>query len=116
MKFADDIYTLVKELELFDYKIEYSDHIWDIIFPDKKGKWHHARVTKYHSLYYLGLIDDDICTLEIKPGKSIDPDDDDTASDWGHLIASLKFWLNTVKKNWIKANKQVQENYPLNHR
>jgi len=118
MNFENNVYTLIKELELFDYKIEYVDHIWHIIFPDKKDKWHHLRVTKYNEVYYIDLFDNNLSTLEVTSNKSIqvEPYNDDPGAVWNDLIISVRDWLKFVQKNWIKANKLAQEDYPLNRR
>lgn len=126
-KFEDNVYNLINELKQFDYKIEVVDHIWEIIFPDKKNKWHHVCVTKYHEVYYVSLIDNDICTLEVSPNKSVQAapsfgissshtNHDNPENAWSDLILASLNWLKSVKRNWIKANKQAQENYPLNRR
>lgn len=129
MNFEDNVYTLIKELDLFDYKIESIDHIWHIIFPNKKGKWNHLRVTKYNGVYYIDLFDDELSTLEVTPNKGIEVGqafggmspfghhhNDEPDAIWGDLIIAVLDWLKVVKKDWIKANKLVQENYPLNCR
>ena len=35
---------------------------------------------------------------------------------WAHIIVSARKWLKFVGKNWIKANKQIQKEYPLDYR
>ena len=129
MNFENNVYTFIKELELFDYKIESVDHIWHILFPDKKGKWNHVRVTKYNGVYYIDLFEDDLPTLEVTPNKSIavgqafgrmspfgHHHEDGPDAIWGDLMIAVLDWLKVVKKDWIKANKLVQQNYPLNRR
>lgn len=127
MKFEDNVYTLIDELEYFDYHINSIDHIWDILFLDKKEKWNHLCVTKYQEVYYIGLIDGDLTTLEVQNKKSIteaasfgrstfDCHSEDSSSAWNFLIISALNWLKLVKKDWIKANKMAQEHYPLNRR
>ena len=122
MKLEDRVYALIKALKLFDYKIACTDHLWEIIFPDKKNKWHYMHVVKYHDIYYLSLIDKDVCSIEsmlnqyAKYTASTFPYNMDPDILWNHLLPAALRWLNIVSKNWIKANKQVQENYPLNYR
>ena len=35
------------------------------------------------------------------------------ATVWEPLIASARKWLKVVRKDWIKANKRIQVEYPL---
>lgn len=127
MHFESNVYALIKELKKFDYKTSSIDHIWDVIFPDKKDKWHHVRITQYHDVYYIFLIDDDSCSLEVSAKKEIKAMESfgsssrnngshDTAAAWGDLIIAANTWLKTVKKDWIKANKQAHTLYPINRR
>ncbi len=57
MKFENTVYTFLKELGQFDYKMSYADLIWDLIFPDSKAKWNHVRVTKYRRTFFISHID-----------------------------------------------------------
>jgi hypothetical protein len=127
MNFEDSAHSLVKELELFEYEINYSDHIWKIIFHDAKGKWHDLHVTKYQEVYSLRLFDADLDTLEVTPNKSIKMEQSFGSSAfgrgysnpetvWNNLIIAVRAWLKKVSKDWIKTNKLAHENYPLNHR
>ena len=43
-------------------------------------------------------------------------DDEQLASEWEGLIGCARKWLNAVRRDWIKANKRVQAEYPLNRR
>ncbi len=74
-------------------------------------------------------MNDDQSGLEVAPGKSIKPltpmggpsswnTEDDTvlAKKWGTLISSALKWLKNVRRDWVKANKKVQFEYPLNCR
>lgn len=127
MNFENNIYLLLKELMKFNYRLESIDHIWDIIFPDKKNKWHHLKVTKYHEVFYIALMDGDLDTLEITAKKkvhivplsglaSFDNNNNAATLIWNALIISVNRWLNIVKKDWVKANRQAHESYPLNRR
>lgn len=114
MEFEDQIYGFIQEITCFDYRIESIDHLWEIVFPDQGGKWHHIKIVKYHEVYFVYLVDGDLPSLEIKPKRQENHFENVTA--WNHLLISARIWLKSVKKNWIKANTQVQENYPLNRR
>ena len=127
LQLEKNIFIFLNELEKFDYKIESIDHIWEIIFQDKKTKWHYLYVTKYNDTFYLSLVDGELSSLEVQPGKSIQILDsmrrshfvrssDELSRQWNDLIISAHAWLKYVEKNWIIANKNVYENYPLNRR
>ena len=113
MDFESNVYALISELRQFDYRIESIDHIWDIIFPVQKDKYHRISVTKYHEVFYIGHIDGNLCTLEVTPEKSVqvapsfgsslyDDGRYDPAAVWNDLITSARRWFKTVKTDWIK--------------
>jgi hypothetical protein len=127
MNFQENIFDFVKELSNFNYELSCVDKIWNLIFPDQKSKWHHLHVTKYKQTYYLNHIDGNGGGLEVIPGKTVQPVKDfgfsswdvnyhDSPVIWEPLIKSAQAWLKIVKRNWIKANKRVQVEYPLNRR
>ena len=127
MNFEENVYSLIEELQQFDYRIESIDLIWDIIFPHIVGKrtiYYHIRVTKYRDTFYVAHMDGDFCSLEIKVNKSVEEAESfgfsrhgvDFAKKWNEPISSARNWLKIVKKDWIKANKQVWLSYPLNRR
>lgn len=122
-------FQFLKELERFDYLLSSTDHVWNILFKNHKEKWSYIIITKYRSTFYIGHINGDYGTLEVEPEKSIKVMDSGEFSNsrsfyanepllenWTHIIASARKWLKVVEKNWIKANKQIQEEYPLNYR
>lgn len=128
-KFEENVYGLIAELKQFDYSIESIDLIWDVIFPYKKGRqagYYRICLTKYKDTYYIAHMDGKLCSLEVKVntsvqvaqsfGSSYDDSSHDPAKGWDSLISSARNWLKVVKKDWIKANKQVWSSYPLNRR
>jgi len=42
--------------------------------------------------------------------------DEELMGDWMQLISAAGKWLKQVEKDWVKANKQAQEEYPLKYR
>ncbi len=125
--FEINVYAFLQELRLFDYNIESIDRIWDVIFPDQKDKYHYIRISKYHEVFHVVHIDGSLCTLEVIPSKSVkvaqsfgrasyDNSSHDPAAVWNRVILDACKWLNNVKRDWIKANRQVHESYPLNRR
>jgi len=126
MTLINTAHTLTQVLNDFDYSIQSVDHLWKIIFLDKNNKWHHMQITKYYSAYYIGIIDDDLPTLEINANKKLElhtfgmstygASDKAIHNTWHNLIDQSIKWLKKVKADWIKANKFIQLNYPLNRR
>lgn len=125
--FEENVYDFIAELKQFDYTIESADQIWNVIFPHKTVRltsYHYIRVTKYRDIFYIGLINGKLCSLQIQKNKSVQavlsfgssPKDDNLARVWNGLISSARYWLKIVKKDWIKANKQVWLSFPLNNR
>ncbi|WP_194847703.1 hypothetical protein [Candidatus Neptunochlamydia vexilliferae] len=125
--FEENVYALVEEVMQFQYQISSVDRIWDILFPDKKNKYHHIRIMKSYGTFYLFHIDGELCNLEIEQNKcvragssfgfsSYDDGSEDPAKVWNHLITSAREWLKFTKRDWIKAAKAVYEAYPLNRR
>lgn len=122
--FEKIVNALLTKLLKFEYRIESVDHLWDIIFRDKKSKYHHIRIVKSYEIFYLIDIAGKLCTLEIKRNESVriassgfnSYEDNDLSKIWGDFITSACEWLDFVKKDWIKAAKEIYESYPLNHR
>ena len=129
MLLEENTFQFLKELERFDYTLSGIDRVWNILFKNHKEKWSYIIITKYRSTFYISHIEGDYGTLEVEPEKSIKVMDSGGFSNsrsfyanepligkWVHLITSARKWLKFVGKNWIKANKQIQEEYPLNYR
>jgi hypothetical protein len=119
-------FIFIKKLNQFEYRISFKDRIWDVIFPDKKGRYHHLMVTKYQEDFYISEMDGDLPTVEITPEKnelSIAQNSHfagryipNPEAAWGDLLTEACRWLDVVKKDWIKTNKKILESYPLNRR
>ncbi len=125
--FEENVYGFIAELRLFEYRIESIDLIWDVIFPHKAGRntvYYYIRVTKYKETFYIAHLDGDNCSMEVHLSKSVQamPDfgssriEGDPPREWDRLISSARNWLKIVKKDWMKANKQVWLEYPLKRR
>lgn len=125
--FEENVYGLIAELKQFNYMIESTNHIWDVIFPHKTARqtaYHYIRVTKYQDTFYIAHIDGKLCSLEIQVNTSVQAapsfgfsqGEGDFARGWDGLISSAREWLKIVKKDWVKANKQIWLSYPLNRR
>lgn len=126
MNCTEKVADFLKGLSRFEYTLSVMDHVWDIYFPDRQGRWNHLQVVKYRETFYLVHIDGELSGLEGVPGKSLKPmsdfgravyvDEDLMDEQWGSLLDSVAVWLNKVEKNWIRANQQVQAGYPLARR
>jgi hypothetical protein len=49
MTIQELIFDFLKELSDFSYETDSLDRVWQILFPDKDGAWHHVRVTHYRA-------------------------------------------------------------------
>jgi len=128
----NSIDAFLQELAHFDYGLSSIDHIWNILFPYAKDKWTHLHINKYRGAYFISQFDErntEYAGLEVEPGKIVKPltsfgassswtigDDMPLAANWMPLIAAAHKWLKTVRRDWVKANKKVQLEYPLNCR
>jgi hypothetical protein len=52
-------YAFVKELSDFSFELSVLDRVWNIIFPDRRLKWHHLHVNKYKNTFFITLVDGD---------------------------------------------------------
>lgn len=125
MELTESTYALLKELDDFSPALSGADLVWDILFPAESLRWHHLRVTKYKATFYLTLISGSGGSLEVKPeggvyalpGPGALPYSDQHRSQmWLMFISSACNWLKVVRKDWIKANKRIREEYPLRDR
>ena len=128
MELAASTFALVKELSDFSYELSSLDRVWNILFPDKGGKWNHLHVNKYKHIFYITHVDSSGGSLEVEPKKGVCAMDSMGASSysvenhgqlatvWEPLTASALKWLKVTRKDWIKANKRIQVEYPLRHR
>ena len=132
MTFQDCIDAFLQELSHFDYGLSSIDHIWNILFPYARDKWTHIHINRYRQVYFISQFTEsnrDDRGLEVEPGKSVKPldtmrtsssrnldDDSVLAAYWKPLIIAAHKWLRAVSRDWIKANKKVQLEYPLNRR
>ena len=126
-EFEENVYLLIKGIGDFVYSIESRDCFWNMIFPDQKEKYHSIRIIKSDEVFYIADMDGPLCTLEVTLNKSVQAAPSfghsfhndyshDPARGWNRLILDACKWLKVVKKDWIKANRQVHESYPLNRR
>lgn len=125
MGFEENVFAFIEALDDFQYRLESVDHIWDVIYPDKKERYFHLRVTKYRDIFYIFQMNGDDCTLEVRQKVSVTASsnmgmrsyrDDDPAKVWNNKIIDACKWLQFAKKDWIKANKQIYLSYPLKYR
>jgi len=64
MKIDKLINELIAALGSFAYELSGLDHVWNILFPDAGGNWHHLHVNKYKETYYITHIDGDCGSYE----------------------------------------------------
>jgi hypothetical protein len=130
MTLQNPIESFVKELAGFEYSLSVLDHVWAVRFPDADGKWQHLHVNRYRKTTYISHINSDrrIPALVLEPKKPLTLEgsrgfsayrrvsDDEALERWRLLATSATKWLKTTGRDWIKANKQVQLEYPLSYR
>ena len=122
-------FTLVKELTDFSYELSGLDRVWNILFPDQVDRWHYLHVNKYKNSFYINHVSGDVGSLEVESTKGVrtmDPmgassspwaeNHDQLGGIWEPLITSALKWLKVIRKDWIKANKRTQVDYPLQYR
>jgi len=127
MELAASIFDLVKALDEFSCELSVVDRVWNILLPDKDNNWNHLHVNKYRQTFYITHVDRG-GSLEFEPIKGVRAMDsmgassylvenhDQLTAAWEPLIASARKWLKTARKDWIKANKRTQVEYPFRNR
>jgi hypothetical protein len=127
MGLKDLSFAFVKELRDFSFELSALDQVWKILFPDKSKTWHCLHVNKHRHTFYITHINGS-GDLEVKPQKDVRligsmgaswygvESHSQPAMEWGPLITSARKWLEVVRNDWIKANKQIQVQYPLRYR
>ena len=128
MTLSTSAYNLLKELENFSYTLSSSDRIWDIFSPADTNCWDHLRISRYRDTYYIVHINGESGALEIVPDNDIRilssggvpsfqlHKQGRSVVSWERLIMSALAWLKALRKDWIKANKKVREEYPFRNR
>lgn len=129
MELKISTFDLVKELGDFSYELSSLDRFWNVLFPDQRGKWNHLHINRYKDTFYITHVGGNGGVLEVEPGKGVRAmasmgtsttysieNHDQLATLWEPLITSARNWLKIVRKEWIKANKRVQAEYPLRYR
>lgn len=122
-------FNFVKDLGDFSWKMYGLDRVWNVLFPDQKEKWHHLHVTKYQNTFYINHLNIDDQSLEVEPEKAVRSmnamgrpstgcfgDPDQLKEMWEPLFQDARRWMKLIKKDWIKANKRIQVDYPLRYR
>lgn len=127
MELTSLTFAFVKELGDFAYELSVTDRVWNILFPDHGKKWNHLHVNKYKHTFYISHVDGG-GSIEVESGKFVramasmgdfsncGKNHNHLAAVWEPLITSARKWLKVAGKDWIKANKQIQTEYPLRHR
>jgi len=125
MTVQEKIFDFVRELSGFTYELDSLDHVWQLLFPDKAGAWHHVRVSQYRDAFYMVPMVEEFGVLEVKLGKQVglmnnsglfSYTDDSWEKAWEPLVVAARQWLRVLRKGWVKANKRVWAEYPLKYR
>jgi hypothetical protein len=128
MKLTASIFDFINELNEFLYELSGLDRVWNVLFPHQGREWHHLNVTRYKHTFYITHISGNGGSLEVEPKKGICAmehlrtypypveNHGPSAVVWEPLIVSARKWLKVVRRDWIKANKRIQIEYPLRYR
>jgi hypothetical protein len=128
MELIASIFDFVNELNEFSYELSGLDRVWNVLFPHQGKKWHHLNVTKYKHTFYITHVSGNGGSLEVEPKMGVHAmehlrtssysveNDGQLAVVWEPLIVSARKWLKVVRRDWIKANKRIQIEYPLRYR
>lgn len=113
--------TFLNELKGFIPVLSSMDLVWELLFPDAKKQWHHLQVRKYKDTFYITDINGRCESIEVGELEGTQPETSSHCSHrnnsgWKDLIQSALNWFKLVRKDWIKANRQIQEEYPLRYR
>jgi len=125
----NSVTAFLEGLAGFSYSLSCRDHVWQVIFPDRTGKWRHLHVMKYERTFFVNHVDGELGTLLLEPRGNLQAtdslgnarpragDDGDTlVARWGPVLAAARAWLKAAGKDWIGAGRRVRAGYPLNHR
>lgn len=113
--------TFLNELKGFTPEQSSLDLVWELLFPDNRQQWRHLVVRKYREMFYITDIHGRGETLEVAEGVQARSRDSLRSShfrqsEWEQLLQSALSWFKVVRKDWIKANRQIQEEFPLRYR
>jgi len=112
------VHIYLNELRGFIPALSSMDLVWELLFPDDRKHWHHLLVRKYRDTFYITDVIGRCETIEVTDDMVIIS----AAScrsprfkqcNWEPLLQSALNWFKIVRKDWIKANRQIQEEYPL---
>lgn len=126
-RIQESVYRLLEEMDGFQYDAVGLDRVWDLVFPDSIGQWRWVRVTHYREAYFLFHVDGDAPGLEARPGREVTsmtslgkPGGQEASRDpvdaWEPLIEAMRKRLPRVRRDWIKANREAVDGYPLDRR
>jgi len=104
--------AFLRELSDFTYRLSGGDRVWNVIFPDRLGKWHHLSAIVYRNVRAICDVDGKRGTFEVGLRRAGSAQDD----DWEPLLTAACGWLKVARRDWVKANRRVRDEYPLNRR
>ncbi len=118
--------NFVQELADFSFELSVLDRVWNLLFPDEREKWQHLHVNKYQNEFYITHVNGESGGLKVEPKKVVEPMRDFSPrwaqnhhhldETWTPLIMFAHKWMKVIRKDWIKANKRIQAEYPLQYR
>ena len=122
-------HQFLKTLQKFDYSLQSTDHIWQVLFKNKAKEWHYLHISKYRETYFISDIIGEHGSLKVTPSDKIEvaePNsfgqyqdinrEEEFLENWSELLKNAFEWMVFVEKDWVKANLSVQKEFPLTER
>lgn len=118
--------NFLKKIQYFEYELSSLDHVWRLCFLDKDGKWYQICIVKYQKTFWFHHIDGNTCSLEYTPegnvcevdtlsrSSSYESGRGDLDGAWLPILNAALRYMNIITNDWVRANKQVRMEYPLN--
>lgn len=123
------VFAFIEQLHGFECSLSGRDRIWRVLFPDDRQRWHCLNVSEYEKTFYLSHVNGEVEALAAGPGKQLrvvrglsmpaeisEWERAHLAEHWQPLLTAAGKWLGTVKRDWIKVNKRIWAEYPLEDR
>ena len=129
MQLKNIVNQFLNTLQKFDYSLQSTDRIWEILFKDTSNSWHYLHISKYRDTYFLNDILGDNEALKISSEENIEVaesgsfgeyqdihTDEELLKFWHQYLKNAYDWLLFVEQDWVKANLLVQKEFPLSGR
>ncbi|MEN0049503.1 MAG: hypothetical protein AAF806_20755 [Bacteroidota bacterium] len=130
MQLEQFVNHFIKTIQKFDYTLSGFDPLWKVSFKTAKDEWHYLQISRYRETFYVySILDEELGSLEVVLGKSIlskrsdfhsvarpIESDEESVEDWTKVMIAANQHLDSCAEDWVKVNKQIQEQCPLEYR